>query len=141
MAPRPCLGCGSLCDATRCERCRTEQVRRRAKRRGTRQFQGYDRDHERLRRQTLKATPYCLACGHTGSKDNPLSVDHVRPLSSGGKTTRSNYQSLCRRCNSAKGARVPQEVGGPARTEGTQEPALGRANAGGEPFAGGKARA
>ena len=35
-----------------------------------------------------------------------LSVDHIRPRSNGGATTMDNLQTLCRRCNSKKGART-----------------------------------
>ena len=44
----------------------------------------------------------CLACG-CGDR---LSVDHVVPLFIGGDHDRSNFQTLCRPCNSAKGVRV-----------------------------------
>ena len=43
----------------------------------------------------------CLICGAT---DN-LSVDHVLAESKGGATTLDNLQTLCRSCNSRKGAR------------------------------------
>jgi 5-methylcytosine-specific restriction endonuclease McrA len=34
-----------------------------------------------------------------------LSIDHVKPESRGGLTVMENLQTLCRRCNSRKGAR------------------------------------
>lgn len=40
----------------------------------------------------------CLACGAT----EPLTMDHVRPLSRGGRHTPSNVQVLCKPCNSKK---------------------------------------
>lgn len=42
----------------------------------------------------------CLKCG---SKEY-LTLDHVRPLSLGGKDGKKNLQTLCRRCNQEKGA-------------------------------------
>jgi hypothetical protein len=42
----------------------------------------------------------CLCCG---SAEN-LTVDHVIPRSCGGADDESNYQPLCRSCNSIKGA-------------------------------------
>lgn len=44
----------------------------------------------------------CLHCGTTES----LSLDHIHPYSLGGQDTLENLQTLCRRCNSRKGARV-----------------------------------
>lgn len=51
----------------------------------------YDRDGRR-----------CLHCGTTES----LSLDHVHPYSLGGSDEPSNLQTLCRPCNSSKGAKV-----------------------------------
>lgn len=48
----------------------------------------------------------CLACGRKGTKRNPLTKDHVVPLSRGGTDDIENLQPLHRACNSAKGTRV-----------------------------------
>lgn len=52
----------------------------------------------------------CQYCGHTFSPGE-LSVDHVVPLSRGGRTCWSNVVCACRRCNRMKGGCTPQEVG------------------------------
>lgn len=52
----------------------------------------------------------CRRCGVR----RDLSVDHIVPESKGGPTTLSNLQTLCRKCNSSKGA-------GP-RTKGRKPP-------------------
>jgi HNH endonuclease len=44
-------------------------------------------------------------CKHCGSKQN-LCIDHVFPLSRGGKSTARNLQVLYRPCNSAKGNKI-----------------------------------
>lgn len=44
----------------------------------------------------------CLNCGST---DN-LSIDHIIPLSKGGKTIIQNLQTLCLTCNLRKGNRI-----------------------------------
>jgi len=51
----------------------------------------YDRDGRR-----------CLHCGTTKA----LSLDHIHPYSLGGSDDPSNLQTLCRPCNSSKGAKV-----------------------------------
>ena len=43
-------------------------------------------------------------CVHCGTEDN-LTVDHIRPLKLGGTNNIDNIQSLCKSCNSRKGAR------------------------------------
>jgi 5-methylcytosine-specific restriction endonuclease McrA len=43
-------------------------------------------------------------CKHCGTRDN-LSVDHIHPESAGGTLELDNLQTLCRACNSRKGAR------------------------------------
>ncbi len=44
------------------------------------------------------ALDYCKLCG---AKDN-LTLDHMHPVSLGGKTTKENLQALCKSCNSFK---------------------------------------
>ncbi len=41
-----------------------------------------------------------------GTKDNPLTGDHIVPLSAGGRNERDNVRVLCRNCNSKKGTKV-----------------------------------
>jgi HNH endonuclease len=44
----------------------------------------------------------CVRCGSSGR----LTLDHIYPWSLGGPDTEDNLQTLCRPCNSSKGARV-----------------------------------
>ena len=51
----------------------------------------------------------CQYCGR--SKD--LTLDHVLPKSRGGKSSWSNLVTACKRCNSVKGDKTPEEAGMP----------------------------
>ncbi|MFF4417038.1 HNH endonuclease [Streptosporangium sp. NPDC001559] len=44
----------------------------------------------------------CLKCG----SPEDLTLDHIQPWSLGGPDTEDNLRTLCRSCNSSKGARV-----------------------------------
>lgn len=44
----------------------------------------------------------CVECGST----DDLTLDHIHPWSLGGADTEDNLRTLCRPCNSRKGARV-----------------------------------
>jgi 5-methylcytosine-specific restriction endonuclease McrA len=47
----------------------------------------------------------CQQCGAAGGKAE-LTIDHITPVSRGGTNAETNLQTLCRSCNSRKGARV-----------------------------------
>lgn len=56
-----------------------------------------------VRRAVMERDGYrCRSCG----TDHDLSIDHINPRSAGGGHQLENLQTLCRACNSAKGARV-----------------------------------
>ena len=47
----------------------------------------------------------CVLCGASAQDGAKLHVDHVLPVSKGGKTEISNLRTLCDRCNLGKGAK------------------------------------
>ncbi len=55
-------------------------------------FAIYERDHYR-----------CRKCGKS---TDDLEVDHIIPISKGGKSTFDNLQTLCHRCNYRKGSNI-----------------------------------
>jgi len=48
----------------------------------------------------------CKLCGRTADEGAKLEVDHITPVSKGGKTTENNLQTLCRECNRGKSAKL-----------------------------------
>lgn len=56
-----------------------------------------------LRYDILKRDGFkCKICGATAQDGVKLHVDHIIPVSKGGKTVRSNLRTLCDRCNFGK---------------------------------------
>ena len=46
---------------------------------------------------------YCVGCGLKSKRKLDFHVDHIRPMSEGGKTVPENLQLLCQKCNRVKG--------------------------------------
>ncbi len=66
------------------------------------------------RRELLRRDHHtCQYCGNT----KQLTIDHVLPLSKGGKHTWDNVVIACERCNQRKGDRTPTQAGMPLRTQ------------------------
>jgi 5-methylcytosine-specific restriction enzyme A len=55
------------------------------------------------RRKVFERDGYkCRSCERTGDESNPLTIDHVVPLSHGGTNEQRNLQTLCLSCNLRK---------------------------------------
>ena len=48
----------------------------------------------------------CQICGSTAQDGVKLHIDHIKPISKGGRTTPDNLRVLCDRCNLGKGAKI-----------------------------------
>lgn len=61
-----------------------------------------------LRYNVMKRDGFrCVLCGATAKDENvKLHVDHITPISKGGKTELSNLRTLCERCNLGKGNKI-----------------------------------
>lgn len=58
----------------------------------------------KLRYEVMKRDGFrCAICGVSSCDGAVLEVDHILPVSKGGKTVESNLQTLCRECNRGKG--------------------------------------
>lgn len=51
-----------------------------------------------------------FTCQYCGSKDRRLTIDHVVPVSRGGKSTFENCVAACKQCNGLKGNKLPSEA-------------------------------
>lgn len=74
-----------------------------------------DRKTQSYRKQIRPSTRYavferdgyrCRICGR-GADDVMLHIDHIVPVSRGGKNAMSNLRVLCADCNHGKGAQMP----------------------------------
>ena len=61
--------------------------------------------NSKIRRQLLKNS----ICNYCKTEDN-LQIDHVIPVSKGGKNHISNYQILCGKCNNRKSNKLPADI-------------------------------
>ena len=60
---------------------------------------------DKLRYQVLNRDCHrCVICGASAKDGVKLHVDHIIPVSKGGKTELSNLRTLCERCNLGKGS-------------------------------------
>ncbi|MFE4355120.1 HNH endonuclease [Kitasatospora sp. NPDC056800] len=71
-----------------------------------RHSRGYDNEWLTNVKAAIAKRPYCLWCMTKGDKDNPLTGDHIIPVSRGGTNEPRNIRVLCRRCNSRRGNRT-----------------------------------
>ncbi|MGW0690281.1 HNH endonuclease [Streptomyces sp. NPDC002738] len=117
-----CLDCHKLTgsiSANRCPACSaTRAARRQASRparperererpnRPSAHARGYTAAYRRARAVVLARQPFCSVCRHWGSSSNPLTADHIVPLSKGGTNDVANLRTYCRSCNSRRGNRA-----------------------------------
>ena len=63
--------------------------------------------NDSLRYDILKRDNFrCKICGATAADGVKLHVDHIIPVSKGGRTEPGNLRTLCERCNMGKGAKL-----------------------------------
>lgn len=61
-----------------------------------------------LREKIMKRDNYtCQLCGKYMPDEVGLQVDHIIPVSKGGKTVESNLRVLCSKCNGSKYDKIP----------------------------------
>ena len=71
--------------------------------RGSAAERGYDRTWRKFAAHWLTQEPLCRLCKARGVLTPGVLVDHVIPLSAGGKRlSRDNVQTLCRSCHRVK---------------------------------------
>lgn len=75
-----------------------ERERRRARSEHERALMTSSMRYDILKRDCFR----CVICGASAEDGVKLQVDHIIPVSKGGKTTPSNLRTLCNRCNLGK---------------------------------------
>ena len=60
--------------------------------------------HRRARAAVLSVATRCAVCGEAPTRDNPLTLGHLKARANGGGLEPSNLQAECRRCNLSQGA-------------------------------------
>lgn len=79
-----------------------EKVRKRRDARNTAAYQRKIMSHS-LRYDIMKRDGFrCVLCGRSANEHIILHVDHILPVSKGGKTEYSNLRTLCNECNMGK---------------------------------------
>jgi hypothetical protein len=59
----------------------------------------------------------CVICGASSSQGVRLHVDHIVPISKGGKSVPSNLRTLCERCNIGKSNKIENVPSQPAKSK------------------------
>lgn len=62
------------------------------------------------RKNVLSRDEYTCQYCHRQFPASDLTLDHVIPISRGGKTTWDNVVTACKKCNRKKGGRIPKEA-------------------------------
>lgn len=70
-----------------------------------------DETRERIYHRDVRACRYCGSQMDSPLVSDVFALDHVVPRSKGGRDDESNLVTSCQSCNSAKGARTPEEAG------------------------------
>ena len=71
-----------------------------------------------LRYDILKRDKFkCVICGASASDGALLHVDHIIPISKGGKSTPSNLRTLCERCNIGKSNKIETIKNNPTKSD------------------------
>jgi 5-methylcytosine-specific restriction protein A len=112
-------GCGKLIDTPGyCDRHQVAFEQRKAafdKQRGSAHERGYTSRWHKARRLFLLSSPLCVACQRAGRLTAATVVDHIVPHRGDAEIfwDRTNWQTLCASCHSAKTAREDGGFGNP----------------------------
>jgi len=97
---------GSKASGYKCRECANQIQRRKRARRGSTSQRGLGHEHQQLAKQVLREESVCWLCDQPARPGDPLEVDHVKPRSEGGTTTRE----------ATFGANRPRSAGPPIRS-------------------------
>jgi 5-methylcytosine-specific restriction protein A len=103
-ALRPCTqpGCPQLVSHGRCQTHTRAAMQTYESTRLSSPQRGYNHTWRKLRLMVLREEPLCQVCLQEQKTVPATDVDHIVTLRKGGTNERSNLQSLCHSCHSAK---------------------------------------
>jgi 5-methylcytosine-specific restriction protein A len=109
VAPRHACsypGCGTLTDAARCERHRTQDRKEYEKHRGHAAARGYGYKWRIASKTYLANNPLCVECFKRRRLVAATVVDHIVPHKGNPSLfwNQANWQALCKRCHNQKTA-------------------------------------
>lgn len=96
----PCVKCQVLTTKPYCPAHIPSWVTR--KERPSPEQRGYNSEYRKNRKILLADNPPCNHCGRLGTKENPITADHIQSLATGGTNDLANLQPLCKQCNGRK---------------------------------------
>lgn len=105
MSLKPCLTCGDLSPETYCAD--HKPVSTKSPENRARQKAIYTWSWVRLSEKARALQPWCTDCGHSGSRDNLLSADHLPiahwKMEQGKDLDLTDVEVCCMRCNERRG--------------------------------------
>lgn len=90
---RACANCGASCHHSPCPRCTSGRT-----------LTHHDADYRRNRKIILASATHCALCGKPPTPTDPLTADHIQPLTAGGTHALPNLQAAHGSCNKSHGA-------------------------------------
>lgn len=94
---KTCIVCGAPARGPRCKPHEKQHQAQRNRSEARRPY--FDPAYERAKKALLAGNPVCALCSQPGAD----TLDHIKPLSQGGRNHIDNLQPAHRACNSKKG--------------------------------------
>lgn len=90
-----------------CKECQSNKVHERR----SSMLSAVEKEHDRATSEFIRElkSKYDYCCGYCGKRPDVLHIDHIYPLSKGGKHIKSNLMPACPNCNLRKSSKLPEK--------------------------------